>query len=86
MSNDLPSFNKNYETLKFIAEKIRSEGNKDIPDIDNLLPMVEKATAAYKACKVRLDAVEKALTELGANSESDSDESSPDSPNAKIPF
>ena len=35
-----------------------------MPDIDNLLPMVEKATKAYKACKTRLDAVEAALLEL----------------------
>ena len=67
MSSDLPSFNENYETLKTIAEQIRNEGNKEIPDIDNLLPMVEKATAAYKACKVRLNAVEQALAELEAD-------------------
>ena len=65
MSDDLPSFNANYDTLKSIAERIKNEGNKDIPDIDNLLPMVEAATAAYKACKVRLDAVEPGEVVLG---------------------
>lgn len=64
MSTDLPSFNKNYATLKEIAENLRSESEKEIPDIDNLLPMVEAATKAYRACKERLDAVEKALEEM----------------------
>jgi len=80
MSDDLPSFNANYDTLKSIAERIKNEGNKDIPDIDNLLPMVEAATAAYKACKVRLDAVEQALSELdpaAASGEGPTDESNP---------
>ena len=80
MSDDLPSFNANYDTLKSIAERIKNEGNKDIPDIDNLLPMVEAATAAYKACKVRLDAVEQALSELdpaAASDEGATDETNP---------
>ena len=80
MSDDLPSFNANYDTLKSIAERIKNEGNKDIPDIDNLLPMVEAATAAYKACKVRLDAVEQALSELdpaAASGEGSTDETTP---------
>ena len=67
MSEELPSFNKNYQSLREIAERIKREGNKEVPDIDNLLPMVEAATAAYKACKTRLDAVEKALSELEGN-------------------
>ena len=61
MSTDLPSFNKNYETLKNIADQLRSESDKDIPDIDNLLPMVKEATLAYEACKERLSAVQEAL-------------------------
>ena len=82
MSEDLPSFNKNYETLKNIAEKIKNEGNKEIPDIDNLLPMVEAATAAYKACKIRLDAVEQALSELDTNATPTTESSSTDN----VPF
>ena len=76
MSSNLPSFNENYKTLKDIAETIRNEGNKEIPDIDNLLPMVEKATAAYKACKQRLDAVKLALAELEVDSQGDKAENS----------
>ena len=86
MSNELPSFNENYETLRKIAEKIRSEGNKDIPDIDNLLPMVEKATAAYRACKVRLDAVSKALSELESDSEQEQNSAESTNSNDPIPF
>ena len=64
MTNELPSFNENYKTLRDIAEALTAEEQKDVPDIDNLLHKVEEATAAYKACKIRLDAVEEALAEL----------------------
>ena len=64
----LPSFNDNYRTLKDIADNLRQQSGSEVPDIDNLLPMVEKATLAYKACKERLDAVQTALIELESNS------------------
>ena len=31
------------------------------PELDELVPMVEKATQAYKVCKSRIEAVEKSL-------------------------
>ncbi len=62
MSNDntlnTQSFNTNYQTLKSIAETLRDQKE---PDIDALVPMVEEATAAYKVCSARLQAVEQAL-------------------------
>lgn len=67
----LPSFNDNYRTLKDIADNLRQQSGSEVPDIDNLLPMVEKATLAYKACKERLDAVQSALIELESNSTND---------------
>ena len=69
MSQALPSFNDNYKTLRRIATTLREQTGQEVPDIDNLLPMVEEATAAYKACKERLDAVEKALIELDNNAQ-----------------
>jgi len=62
MSNDntldTQSFNTNYQALKSIAETLRDQKE---PDIDALVPMVEEATAAYKVCSARLQAVEQAL-------------------------
>ena len=64
MSDELPSFNKNYEVLRSIASQLSNQEHSDVPDIDNLLPMVEEATAAYRACQSRLKAVEEALKQL----------------------
>lgn len=52
------SFNQSYETLKKIAETLR---NQREPNIDELIPMVEQATKAYKVCQGRLEAVKMAL-------------------------
>ena len=41
MSDELPSFNKNYEVLRSIASQLSNQEHSDVPDIDNLLPMVE---------------------------------------------
>ena len=70
MNPDLPSFNENYQILRDIAETLRAEENEEVPDIDNLLDKVERASTAYKACKSRLDAVERALTDLQEEGES----------------
>ncbi len=53
-------FNENYQKLNDIAQKLRSQTD---PDIDALVPMVEEATKAYKQCKSRIEAVQKALDE-----------------------
>ncbi len=54
------SFNKSYEQLNLIAQKLR---NQTEPDIDALVPMVEEATQAYKVCKQRIEDVKLALKE-----------------------
>lgn len=56
--NTTESFNQNYETLKKISETLR---NQREPNIDELIPMVEQATQAYKVCQGRLAAVKTAL-------------------------
>ena len=51
-------FTPNYEILKEIAENLRVQREANI---DELIPMIEKATIAYKICKNRLEEVKVAL-------------------------
>lgn len=51
-------FREAYGVLQQHAETLR---NQTEPNIDDLLPMVEESVAAYRVCKERIDAVEKAL-------------------------
>ena len=63
MTNKIHSaenFSKSYETLKTIAETLR---NQREPNVDELIPMLEEATKAYKICKSRLESVQLALKE-----------------------
>ena len=57
---DSTSFNKNYKILKDTADWLSSQKE---PDIDQLVPKVEKAMGAYKICKDRLDKVRATLGE-----------------------
>lgn len=52
---DSTSFNKNYKVLKETADWL--SGQKE-PDIDQLVPWVERAMRAYSICKDRLDTVQ----------------------------
>ena len=54
------SFKENYAILQDIAQQLRSQQE---PDIDALIPMIEKATAAYKQCKARIDSVKQTFQE-----------------------
>lgn len=54
------TFKANYDNLRAIAEKMRSQQE---PDIDQLIPQVDSALASYKVCKDRLDTVKKMLDE-----------------------
>lgn len=51
-------FTPNYEILKETAESLRLQREVNI---DELVPMIEKATKAYKICKDRLEEVKMAL-------------------------
>lgn len=53
-----PTFKEAFAILKANAQKLEDQTE---PDIDHLLEVVEQSTAAYKICKARIDAVEKAL-------------------------
>lgn len=54
------SYIENYRVLAEAARELREQ--EDV-DIDRLVPMVDKALAAYAACKGRIDAVQALLNE-----------------------
>jgi len=60
MSKKELTFKEGYEILKKNAELLESQQE---PDIDNLMNIVEESMTAYKACKLRVDAVQQALNE-----------------------
>jgi exodeoxyribonuclease VII small subunit len=55
---DSSSFNKSYKVLKEAADWL--SGQKE-PDIDQLVPKVEKAMKAYSICNDRLTKVQETL-------------------------
>ena len=55
---DSQSYNKNYKLLKDTADWLSKQ---DEPDIDQLVPRVEKAMRAYQICKDRLSKVQTTL-------------------------
>jgi len=54
------TFREAYDVLQHHAQTLRDQ---DEPNIDDLLAIVNESVAAYKVCKQRIDAVEKALEE-----------------------
>lgn len=82
------NFSENYQTLQKIAQQL---SHSTEVDIDQLVPMVDEATKAYQACKSRLDAIEKALSErldhsVSADSQSENTVPNPDFTESDIPF
>ena len=64
MSSD---FRTSYATLARIAARLE-EGDADI---DEVLPLLEEAKAAYASCQERLEAVRQALGDVDAGSSDD---------------
>jgi exodeoxyribonuclease VII small subunit len=60
MTPESETYKENYAILKEVAETLRTQKE---PDIDALIPMVDRALAAYKVCKDRLQAVKTAFGE-----------------------
>lgn len=58
--NKEATFRQAFGVLTEHAETLR---NQDEPNIDDLLKIVTESVEAYKICKGRIDAVEKALEE-----------------------
>lgn len=71
MAGETTTFKQAYGVLQRHADTLRTQSE---PNIDDLLSIVEESVAAYKVCKDRIDAVEKALhaalTEVGDDSAS----------------
>ncbi|TWO71531.1 hypothetical protein FN976_11495 [Caenimonas sedimenti] len=64
MANEMTTFREAYGVLQRHAETLR---NQSEPNIDNLLSIVEESVSAYRVCKERIDAVEKALEQALIN-------------------
>lgn len=68
MANETTTFKEAYAVLQGHAETLR---NQTEPNIDDLLSIVEESVNAYRVCKERIDAVEKALeralTDVGSD-------------------
>lgn len=60
------SFKQAYGVLQKHAETLR---NQQEPNIDDLLTIVTESVDAYKVCKERIDAVEKALEQALSGAE-----------------
>ena len=54
------SYAENRKVLREVAEKLRHETSLDI---DELIPLIDQASAAYRACRDRVDAVERLIAE-----------------------
>lgn len=71
MASETMTFKEAYGVLQGHAETLR---NQTEPNIDDLLAIVEESVSAYRVCKERIDAVEKALeqalTDVGAEATS----------------
>ena len=67
MSNQ-QTFKEAYGVLQKHAQVLREQKE---PNIDDLLKIVTESVAAYKVCQERIDAVEKALAEALAGTDTD---------------
>ena len=64
------TFREAYATLQKHAQTLRSQQE---PDIDNLTTIVTESVEAYKICKQRINAVEKALEQALENALDEAD-------------
>jgi exodeoxyribonuclease VII small subunit len=64
------TFREAYATLQKHAQTLRTQQE---PDIDNLTTIVTESVEAYKVCKQRIDAVEKALEQALENAQFEGD-------------
>ena len=80
------NFRKAYGVLQKHADTLR---NQQEPNIDDLLHIVTESVAAYKVCKERIDAVERALEQAlggaGAGAEGGSDRPAEPAPDLSVP-
>ncbi len=72
---DSASFNKNYRVLKETADWL---SRQEEPDIDQLVPRVERAMQAYRICRDRLDRVMETLGQYLSDAGSQAGDGRPD--------
>lgn len=60
MHSSTNTYQTHYKILKEVAETLK---NQTEPDIDSLISHVERALAAYRVCKERIESAKKALEE-----------------------
>ena len=77
--SEAKTFREAYATLQKHAQTLRSQQE---PDIDNLTTIVSESVEAYKICKQRIDAVEKALEHALGNAQIEVDADDTDQPPA----
>ena len=77
--NEEKTFRDAYATLQKHAQTLRTQQE---PDIDNLTTIVTESVEAYKICKQRIDAVEKALEQALGNAQMEGDVDRGDLPQA----
>ncbi len=77
--SEMKTFKEAYAVLQKHAQTLRSQQE---PDIDNLTTIVSESVDAYKVCKQRIDAVEKALEQALGNAQIESDPDRSDQPPA----
>jgi exodeoxyribonuclease VII small subunit len=65
---DSTSFNRSYKVLKDTADRLSQQRE---PDIDQLVPKVERAMKAYSICKDRLGKVQETLAQYFDKDESE---------------
>jgi len=68
------TFKEAYGVLQKHAQTLRTQQE---PNIDDLLSIVTESMDAYKVCKERIDAVEKALENALGNIETETETGSP---------
>lgn len=66
---EIKTFKEAYAILQKHAQALRTQQE---PDIDNLTRTVSESVAAYKVCRERIEAVEKALEQSLGNAQIES--------------
>ena len=76
MSNKTDSYAANYQILEDINRKLQS-GQHDPNLLDELAPMLEKASQSYKICKERIEAAEKFVKDFENQEQNSPDNKDP---------